>query len=74
MQISDIIPTFPTDGLIVVRTEGSMVEIEIDNRDDLVRVQLDAHKAAVLMTALSTALAMIAKKGVSNGHQSADGK
>lgn len=62
MQIRDIVPTFPTDGLIVVRTEGNMVELEIDDRDDLVRVQLDAHKAAVLMTALSTALAMITKQ------------
>lgn len=62
MQVRDITPTFPPDGLIVVRTEGGMVELEIDNRDDLVRVQLDQHKAAVLMVALSTALAMIAKE------------
>lgn len=65
MQIRDIVPTVPSDGLIVVRTEAGMIEIEIDNRDDLVRVQLDAHKAAVLLAALSQALAMIAKqKGV----------
>jgi len=62
MQIRDIIPTFPTDGLIVVRTEGGMVELEIDNRDDLVRVQLDQHKAAVLMVALSQALAMVVRE------------
>lgn len=62
MQIRDIIPTFPTDGLITVRTENGMVEIALDNRDDVVRVQLDAHKAAVLMAALSSALAMIAKQ------------
>lgn len=66
MQIRDIVPTLPTDALITVRTENGMVEIEIDNRDDLVRVQLDAHKAAVLMAALSSAMAIIAKqkKGV----------
>jgi hypothetical protein len=46
----------------VVRTDNGMVEIEIDNRDDLVRVTLNAHKAAVLMTALSQALAMIARE------------
>lgn len=62
MQVRDIIPTWPPDGLIVVRTEDGMVEIEIDNRDDLIRVQLNAHKAAVLMVALSTALALIAKQ------------
>jgi hypothetical protein len=62
MQVRDITPTFPTDGLIVVRTEGNMVELEIDNRDDLVRVQLDAHKAAVLMVALSTALGILLKQ------------
>lgn len=64
MQIRDIIPTFPDDGLIVVRTEGGMVEIKIDNRDDLVRVQLDQHKAAVLVMALAQALAMTARKQV----------
>jgi len=62
MQVRDIIPTMPTDGLITVRTERGMVELEIDNRDDLVRVQLDQHKAAVLMAALSSALAIIAKQ------------
>lgn len=62
MQVRDVVPTWPPDGLIVVRTEDGMVEIEIDNRDDLVRVQLNAHKAAVLMVALSTALALIAKQ------------
>ena len=62
MQVRDIIPTFPTDGLITVRTENGMVELSMDNRDDLVRVQLDTHKTAVLMAALSSALAMIAKQ------------
>jgi uncharacterized protein YheU (UPF0270 family) len=61
MQVRDITPTSPPDALIVVRTDNGMVEIEIDNRVDLVRVQLNAHKAAVLMTALSSALAMIAR-------------
>jgi hypothetical protein len=62
MQVRDITPTSPPDALIVVRTDNGMVEIEIDNRDDLVRVTLNAHKAAVLMTALSQALAMIARE------------
>jgi hypothetical protein len=62
MQIRDIIPTLPPGALIVVRAENNMVELEIDNRDGLVRVQLDQHKAAVLMVALSQALAMIARE------------
>ena len=62
MQVRDIVPTLPPGALIVVRTENGMVEIEIDNRDALVRVTLNAHKAAVLMTALSQALAMIARE------------
>lgn len=39
-----------------------MVEIEMDNRDDLIRMQLDADKVDVLIAALSSALAMIAKQ------------
>jgi hypothetical protein len=62
MQVRDIVPTLPSGALVVVRTDNGMVEIEIDNRDDLVRVQLNAHKAAVLMAALSSALAMIARE------------
>jgi hypothetical protein len=62
MQVRDITPTFPSGALIVVRTDNGMIEIEIDNRDALVRVTLNAHKAAVLMTALSQALAMIARE------------
>ena len=62
MQVRDITPTFPPGALIVVRTDNGMVEIEIDNRDDLVRVTLNAHKAAVLMAAVASALAMIARE------------
>ncbi len=62
MQIREIVPTFPADAIVVVRTENGMVELEIDNREDLVRVQLNAHKAAVLAMALSQALAMIVKE------------
>jgi hypothetical protein len=62
MQVRDIVPTFPPGALIVVRTDNGMVEIEIDNRDALVRVTLNAHKAAVLMAAVSSALAMIARE------------
>jgi hypothetical protein len=62
MQVRDITPTFPPGALIVVRTDNGMVEIEIDNRDALVRVALNAHKAAVLMAALSSALAMVARE------------
>lgn len=59
MHIRDIHTTQPDDAMITVRTESGMVEIEVDNRDDLVRVQLDAHKAAVLLSALSQALAIV---------------
>ena len=69
MQVRDIIPTCPDDGLIVVRTENGLIEIEIDNRNDLVRVQLNQHKAAVLMAALSSALAMIAQQKGGNRDQ-----
>jgi hypothetical protein len=62
LQVRDIVPTFPSDALIVVRTDNGMIELEIDNRDDLVRVTLNAHKAAVLMAALSSALAMVARE------------
>lgn len=66
MQVRDIVPTFPNDGLIVVRTENGMVEIEMDNRDDLVRVQLDTHKTALLLAALSQALVIVGRNGGSN--------
>lgn len=62
MRVRDIIPTFPDDGLIVVRTAGGLVELEMDNRDDLVRVQLDQYKATVLLSALASALAIIVRQ------------
>lgn len=66
MNVRDIHTTQPDDAIITVRTEAGMVEIEVDDRNEMVRVQLDAHRAAVLMAALSQALAIVIKKGGSS--------
>lgn len=62
MHVRDIVPTFPPDGLIVIRTEGNLIELEVDNRDDLVRVQLDADRAATLIASLQWALNTIQQR------------
>ena len=58
--------TQPHDGIITVRTESGLVEIEIDDRDEAITVQLDAHKCAVLLAALSQALVIVGRNGGSN--------
>lgn len=69
MHIRDITTTTPADGIITVRTESGLIELEVDDRDEMVRIQLNQHKAAVLMAALSQALAMVAReKAVTDGH------
>ena len=61
----NITPTWPPDGLITILTEGHLIELELDNRDDIVRVQLDADRAALLIAALQMALSVVkGKEGV----------
>lgn len=66
MHVRDIQTTLPDDAIIHVRTESGLVEIEVDDRNEMVRVQLDQHKVALLLSALAQALAIIVRKGGSN--------
>ena len=49
-------PQFPDDGMIYVSCDGPVVEIQADNRDDLVTLQLNEQQTLKLIKALQDAL------------------
>jgi len=54
-------PTTPADGMIYVTCEGPLVEIQADNRDDLVNLSLDEAATVKLIVALQKALQVMRK-------------
>ena len=62
-----IAPTVPADGMIYVSCDGQMVEIQADNRDDLVNLQLDEQATVKLILALQRAMKVLRKDGVKCG-------
>lgn len=54
-----IAPTVPADGMIYVSCDGGLVEIQADNRDDLVDLQLDEAATVKLILALQRALRVL---------------
>ena len=66
MHVRDIHPTQPDNAIIHVRTESGLVEIEVDDREKMVRVTLDQHKVALLLSALAQALVIVGRNGGSN--------
>lgn len=63
MHVRDIVPTFPPDAIITIRTEGNLIEVETDDRGDgFTRVQLNADRAATFIAALQWALNTIQQR------------
>ena len=54
-------PAVPADGMIYVSCDGPMVEIQADNRDDLVTLSLDEQATVKLILALQRALQVLRK-------------
>lgn len=56
-------PTTPADGMIYISCDGPLVEIQADNRDDLVNLSLDEAATVKLILALQNALKVL-RQGV----------
>ena len=55
-------PTFPDDAMIYVSCDGPVIEIQADNRDDLVTLQLNEQQALKLIGALQDAVQELRKQ------------
>lgn len=56
-------PTTPDDGMIYISCDGPTVDLQVDNRDDLVNLSLDEQATVKLILALQNALRVL-RQGV----------
>lgn len=56
-----IAPTVPADGMIYVSCDGPTVDLQVDNRDDLVNLSLNEQATVKLILALQRALQVLRK-------------